>query len=112
MLDREKGIMTYMTFERDMVDYLKVGKTEHDGVEGVEADKEDRVCFDLTHRSVVHVSGLKASDRLQVCSLDGKSVQADVSRNDGEAFVDLSQLRSGVYIVSVNGSFTFKLMKP
>jgi hypothetical protein len=61
---------------------------------------------------VVNVSGLQKTDRIQVYSLDGKSVNAVVSRHEGEATVDLIQQKRGVYMVSVNNSFTFKLMKP
>ena len=60
----------------------------------------------------MHVSGLQATDHLQVFSLDGKSVSVAVRRHDNEATVDLIQKPRGIYMVSVNNRFTFKLMKP
>ena len=113
----EKGTMyvSYdnyvMSFERDEVNYLKVGEADLTAIEEVQAD-EPRVRFNLTSKGVVNVSGLQQTDRIQVYSLDGKSVNAVVSRHEGEATVDLSQQKRGVYMVSVNKSFTFKLMKP
>lgn len=61
---------------------------------------------------MVHVSGLAEQDRLQVTALDGKRMQVPVQRNGSEAIVDLTHLSHGVYMVSVNQRFTFKLMKP
>ena len=113
----EKGTMyvSYgdyvMSFERDEVNYLKVDKADLTTIEEVQAD-EPRVRFAMTHKGVVNVSGLQQTDRIQVYSLDGKSVDAAISRHEGEATVDLSQQKHGVYMVSVNKSFTFKLMKP
>lgn len=113
----EKGTMyvSYgdyvMSFERDEVNYLKVDKADLTTIEEVQAD-EPRVRFNLTRKGVVNVSGLQQTDRIQVYSLDGKSVDAAISRHEGEATVDLSQQKRGVYMVSVNKSFTFKLMKP
>ena len=78
----------------------------------VKSDKCQRISFNLTSAGVARVSGLQSSDRLQVFGLDGKSVSAVVSRNDGEATIDLTQQPRGIYIVSVNLRFTFKLMKP
>ena len=100
-----------VTFQRDEVDFLKVDKAEQTTIEEVQID-EPRIRFDLTRKGVVNVSGLQKTDRIQVYSLDGKSVNAVVSRHEGEATVDLIQQKRGVYMVSVNNSFTFKLMKP
>lgn len=101
-----------VAFQRDEVDYLKVDKSvDLTGIETAQAD-EPRIRFDLTRKGVVSVSGLQTTDRIQVFGLDGKSINAAISRHDGEATVDLTQQRHGVYVVSVNKSFTFKLMKP
>ncbi len=100
-----------MSFSRDEVVKMTIDKMNIDGVEEVKtADK--RIRFDLSRGSVVRVSGLQADDRLSVVSLDGKSIQALVSRQDGEATIDLSGQPRGCYVVSVNKRFTFKLMKP
>lgn len=55
---------------------------------------------------------MQQGDRLQVFGIDGKRIQAGVSAAGDEVTVDLSQQPRGVYMVSVNKSFTFKLMKP
>ena len=112
----EKGVMWVhgnygVSFNRDEVDYLKVDKADLTTIEEVQSD-EPRIRFDLTRKGVVSVSGLQATDHIQVYSLDGKSAEAVVSHHESEATVDLSQQRRGVYMVSVNKSFTFKLMKP
>ena len=103
---------TYIHLERDEVDYLTVGTEEPqpNGIALVEGD--EHIQFDLTRKDVVRVSGLQKDDLVQVFALDGKSISTPISRHDGEAVVDLSQQRRGVYMVSVNQRFTFKLMKP
>ena len=109
---QENGNEDYVSFDRDQVENLTVGTTDVTAIEDVKSDECQRICFDLTSAGVVRVSGLLPSDRLQVFGLDGKSVSTVVSRNDGEATVDLTQQPRGIYIVSVNQRFTFKLMKP
>ena len=98
-------------FDRDQVNYLKVDEPDPNAIEEVKSD-EPRIRFNLTRKGVVSVSGLNQDDHLQVYGLDGKIIDAIVSRHDGEATVDLTQQRRGVYVVSVNKNFTFKLMKP
>ena len=109
---QENGNDNYLSFERDQVDNLTVGTTDVTAIEDVKSDEGQRISFDLTSAGVVRVSGLQPSDRLQVFSIDGKSIGAAVSYNDEEATVDLTQKPRGIYIVSVNQRFSFKLMKP
>ena len=109
---QENGEEDYVSFERDQVENLTVGTTDVTAIEDVKSDKCQRISFNLTSAGVARVSGLQPSDRLQVFGLDGKSVSVVMSRNDGEAIVDLTQQPRGIYIVSVNQRFTFKLMKP
>lgn len=109
---QENGNENYVSFERDQVENLTVGTTDASAIKDVKSVEDQRISFDLTSASVVRVSGLQPSDRLQVFSLDGKSISAVVSRNGDEATVDLAQKPRGIYIVSVNQCFTFKLMKP
>jgi len=103
---------TSMTFERDQIESLKV--LDESEVVALDATKNDSqsIRFDMTRPGVVNVSGLQDTDRLQVYTLDGKSISPSVSRHGKEASVDLSSQKQGVYIVSVNQCFTFKLMKP
>ena len=112
----EKGVMWVhgnygVSFNRDEVDYLKVDKADLTTIEEVQSD-EPRIRFDLTRKGVVGICGLQQADRIMVCSLDGKSVDAAISRHEGEATIDLSRQPRGVYLISVNQRFTFKLMKP
>ena len=100
-----------LTFERDKVKDLVIGEAEIDEIREVKSETS-RIRFDLTHRSMVRVSGLSDTDRLTVVSIDGKLVKPIVSRGVGEAVVDLTGQPRGIYVVSVNGSFSFKLMKP
>ena len=100
-----------LTFERDKVKDLVIGETEVDEIREVKVEKS-RIRFDLTQRSMVRVSGLTDGDRLTVVSIDGKQVLPTVTRSAGEVVVDLSGQPRGCYVVSVNGSFSFKLMKP
>ena len=101
-----------VTFERSQVGSLKVlDEAEATAIKAT-TDNSQRVSFDVTSSSVVSVKGLNDGDRLLVYGLDGMRVNAGISRSGGEATVDLSQLRRGVYMVSVNGSFNFKLLKP
>lgn len=100
-----------LTFERDKVKDLVIGETEVDEIREVKSE-DPRIRFDLTQRSMVRVSGLTDGDRLTVVSIDGKKVLPTVTRSAGEVVVDLSGQPRGCYLVSVNGSFSFKLMKP
>jgi hypothetical protein len=100
-----------LTFERDKVKDLVIGEAEIDEIREVKSETS-RIRFDLTHRSMVRVSGLNKNDRLTVVSIDGKLVKPTISRGVGEAVVDLTGQPRGSYVVSVNGSFSFKLMKP
>ena len=109
---QEYGREDFVAFERDEVENLTVGMSDANAVEDVQKEDDQRIVFDLTRTGVVRVSGLLPTDRLQVFSLDGKRVGADISRHECEAVVDLSQAPRGIYLVSVSQRFTFKLMKP
>ncbi|UKK53226.1 hypothetical protein [Prevotella sp. E2-28] len=109
--DSEENRWNTLTFERDKVKDLVIGETEVDKICEVKVE-ESRIRFDLTQRGMVRVSGLNDNDRLIVVSIDGKQVQPTISRSADEAVVDLTGQPRGSYIVSVNGSFSFKLMKP
>ena len=118
----EKSVMTivyndkddskYVKFLRDEVKSLEIGMSNIDAIDEAKQEADSRITFDLTRPGVVSVSGLQGSDRLKVFDLQGKAVKADISRTDDKATVDLSALRRGIYMVSVNQRFTFKLMKP
>ena len=118
----EKSVMTivyndkddskYVKFLRDEVKSLEIGMSNIDAIDEAKKETDSRITFDLTRPGVVSVSGLQGGDRLKVFDLQGKVVKADISRYDDKATVDLSALRRGIYMVSVNQRFTFKLMKP
>jgi hypothetical protein len=102
----------YMTFKRDLVEDLTFGTADANAIDEQKADNALRVTFDLTRDGIVRASGLLPSDHLQVFSIDGKSVNAIVNRNDRGATIDLTQKPRGIYVVSINKCLTFKLMKP
>ncbi len=105
------GMLSTICYHRDEVAFLNVEK-QGGVITGEMSPADARILFDLTRPGVLHVSGLKTTDRLQVYRLDGKHAKADTARHGDEATVDLSREPRGVYMVSVNNSFTFKLMKP
>jgi hypothetical protein len=102
----------YVSFERDKIEKLTVELANANAIDDVKSDDGQRIGFDLTRASEVRVRGLRLTDHLQVFSLDGKRVDATICLSNGEATVDLSQNPHGVYVVSVNQRFSFKLMKP
>ncbi|MBP3774567.1 MAG: T9SS type A sorting domain-containing protein [Bacteroidaceae bacterium] len=56
------------------------------------------------------LNGLKASGKVQVCSLDGRVVLTVEATQDGQAEVSLSHLPKGVYLLRTDGQ-AFKVMK-
>ena len=98
-----------LVFERSKVKNLTFGIVT--GIENVKSDNH-RVTFNLSQSNLVRISGLESKDRVEVYALDGKKVLVPTTIQDSEAVVDLSGRPRGLYMVSVNGSFTFKIMKP
>ena len=105
------GEQLWLSFQRDQVADMTIVKINTTAVSTVRTT-DQRVSFNLTQPGVVRVAGLNDGDQLQVFALDGKQVQPAISRQDGEATVDLNDLPRGLYVVSVNQCFTFKLLKP
>ena len=103
------SIRDNIVFERSQVKDLTFGIAT--GIEEVKSDNH-HIAFDLSQSNFVRIRGLKSKDRVEVYSLDGKKVLVPTTIQDSEAVVDLSGRPRGVYMVSVNGSFTFKIMKP
>ena len=104
------GELAWLSFSRDEVESLTIDFIDPTAIKNTQGD-DGQLKFEVTRGNIVHVSGLKAVDHLQVASLDGRALQVPISRLNGEANVDLSRQPSGWYIVSVNKGFTFKLMK-
>lgn len=98
-------------FTRDEVESLTTGTIFIDAIHPLKTT-EDRIGFNLLRKGVVGISGLKEKDRVMVWRIDGRQVQVNVSMHDGNAEIDLNNEPRGVYMVSVNKRFTFKLMKP
>jgi len=98
-----------VSFERDLVKDLTFGAST--GIKQL-TEAEGKVKFILTRPGELRVTGLKDGDHLSVYSMDGKIISAPVTRYGSEAVIDLKGRTNGIYIVSVNNSFTFKLMKP
>ena len=98
-----------IVFERSQVKDLTFGIATE--IKEVKSDNH-HIAFDLSQSNFVRISGLKSKDRVEVYALDGKKVLVPTTIQDSEAVVDLSGRPRGLYMVSVNGSFTFKIMKP
>lgn len=81
------------------------------GVENIDI-KDDGLIFDVSHAGIVRINGLKAKDFVEIYSLDGKKMSAPISKQNMEAIIDLSAKPRGIYIISINKRFTFKMMKP
>jgi hypothetical protein len=92
------------------VKHITFETVEPNGIEAMNADQQ-RVTFKLQNDKI-DVSGLQAGDRIAVAKADGRSVMNHSAASGGHAVRDLSRQCSGVYVVSVNKSFTFKIMKP
>ncbi len=99
-----------MEFKREEVLYVSFEEVT-DRVEEA-ATPGSRITFDLRNGSKVCISGLQPSDHILVVAIDGKNIQVPVTYQDGEAIINLGQQPRGIYLVSVNQRFTFKLMKP
>jgi hypothetical protein len=99
-----------LSFSRDEVKHITFETVEPNGIEAMNADQQ-RVTFKLQNDKI-DVSGLQAGDRIAVAKADGRSVMNLSAASGGHAVIDLSRQGSGVYVVSVNKSFTFKIMKP
>ncbi len=98
-----------IVLERSQVKDLTFGVATE--IKNVNSDNH-RIAFDLSQSNYIRISGLESKDHVEVFSLDGKKVLVPTKIQDSEAVVDLSGRRRGIYMVSVNRSFTFKIMKP
>ena len=97
--------------ERDQLKEVRLVSLQTEGVADVRAS-EPRVTFAMRQPGIISVKGLKTADRILVVRADGKTVMNVEARQDGQLTIDLSQKPRGIYLVSVNRSFTFKLLKP
>jgi len=100
----------WLTFKREEVKDITFETAASNAIETMKADQQ-RVTFKLQNDKIV-VNGLQAGDRIAVAKADGRSVMNLSAASGGHAVIDLSRQGSGVYVVSVNKSFTFKIMKP
>lgn len=98
-----------LTLHRDKVKDLTFEADPND-VESIVSGKT--VSFRIVNKGIIVVEGLKAGDQLLVVKADGRTVMNAKAPNGGHVKIDLSQQTAGLYIVSVNKSFTFKVTKP
>lgn len=101
---------TELQFGRDEIVNLTV-TAEATGIEDVKAEHQQKKFF-LASDGIIHISGLKRGDRIQMVTLDGKRVALATAGQDGEALLNLSSQSSGIYVVSINKDYSFKLIKP
>jgi len=109
--DDEQAMQWKVELSRNEVESLTFGTISIDAIHPLKTD-DGHIGFNLLRKGVVGVSGLKKADIVMVYHLDGRQVQVSVSKHEGTAEVDLNNEPRGVYMVSVNKRFTFKLMKP
>ncbi len=98
-----------ISFERDLVKDITFAATN--GIEPVIAENS-RLSFTMASSKDIKVTGLNDADMLRVYSIDGKNVSASISRQDNVAIVSLPTGKRGMYVISVNNSFTFKIVQP
>ena len=80
-------------------------------IEEVKADHQQKRFF-LAGDGTIRMSGMSVGDRIQVVALDSRSVATVIVGQDGVAIIDLSCQPSGIYVVSLNKDYSFKLIKP
>lgn len=100
-----------LDFDRDQVKVLTFGTATSNGIDQVSA-ADRHVTFGMLQPGVVSISGLQEGDCLLVSSVDGKTIVNSTMSSDGQQTLDLSRHPRGIYVLSVNHRFTFKLMKP
>lgn len=98
-----------LAFRREDVNNLCFVSKEVDAVTDVQ---QHRIQFSMIHANELFISGLTAADQVRVFTGDGRQVPVVVSRQGDSATVVFEGQRHGLYIVSVNNQYSFKLMKP
>lgn len=81
-----------------------------DAVHQAKADAANAPVFSYAN-GVVVVSGLVADEQVAVYAVNGHKVNGAKADAAGCARVDISQVSSGVYVVSTGGGVSFKLLK-
>lgn len=88
----------------------EVLRRAHDGIEGVTADDSRRtVITPAGHRQYRIFLGGASSLDIRATDLTGKTVAAITTAGD-EVVLDMSGVSCGVYIISVNGSFSERIL--
>ncbi len=94
------------------IDAVKKYRFEVGEVTGIEAaEAMEMFAVEYTDGETVRISGAGKNPRVSVFSMDARKVSAEVSDNEGQIAVSLTNLPSGVYIVNVNGKQSFKVVR-
>ncbi len=91
---------------------MRLLTAEEVAVPSLREDAQRRVTFNVKEPGVVRVSGMKPGTKVHAFSADGKSVATCVAGASGDAVVNLKSQMRGIYVISVDQSETFKIMKP
>lgn len=105
------GEMGEIQFRRTEVKNVSFEKYSWSDVRPIPSHQSS-VHFKLVRSGLIDVCGLKSGNRVQVASVSGHSVMDFKAESDGDVRVDLANQPRGMYIVSVDKRFTFKIMKP
>lgn len=85
-------------------------ENETTGINTIESN--NNTVINRTNENEIIVEGMSATSKVQVYSIDGKKQSAQVSYSDGgRAYINLSSLPKGVYIVSINKQQNIKIFK-
>ena len=107
----EAWIDQELVIQRENVKDITFDLTETNSIR--QPTKEQKaVTFNLKADNSIAIIGLKTGDVVSIVKVDGRNVLNTKAQIDGTVTINLSHLSTGVYVVSVNKRFTFKLMKP
>ena len=105
------GEMGEIQFRRTEVKNVSFEKYSWSDVRPIPSHQSS-VHFKLVQSGLIDVCGLKRGNRVQVASVSGRSVMDFQAESDGDVRVNLASQPRGMYIVSVDKRFTFKILKP
>ena len=75
-------------------------------------EKFDKPFIKKVNNEVILVEGLQPSSKVQIYSIDGKQQSIQNSYSEGEkSVINIANLPNGVYIVSINKVYNFKIYK-
>jgi hypothetical protein len=105
------GTPSTIVIGRENVKDIRIDDSQSSGIAQPLA-KKGAVHFSITGQNRILVSGLQLHDKVQMVTVNGRSVFYKEAYNDADMTIDMNSQPHGIYIVSVNKRFTFKIVKP